>query len=73
MFLGLTRKKDKEKIKELLEVIRVLRQTVMEVRHAQNQGNSWYTKGEEGLYQQVRLHLDRADRAIESVRLDLET
>jgi len=44
--------------------IEVLRHTVMEVRHAQNVGAEWYTRGAGGLYQQVRLWLDKADAAL---------
>ena len=57
---------------ELIAVIKVLRQTVMEVRHAQNQGSRWYTKGESGLFQQVRMHLDKADKAIKSIEPSLD-
>lgn len=52
---------------DLIEVIKVLRQTVMEVRAAQDRGPDWYTRGARGLYAQVRLHLDRASEAIRSV------
>ena len=52
---------------ELIEVIRVLRQTVMEVRHAQNSGPDWYTRGASGLFMQVMTHLDRADEALKSI------
>jgi len=44
--------------------IGVLKQTVAEVRHAQNQGSGWYTHGDSGLFLQVRMWLDRADKAI---------
>ncbi len=54
-------------INTLSEVIKILEQTVMEVRHAQQSGARWYTKGDDGLFQQVRLHLDRADKSIKSV------
>ena len=52
---------------ELMSVIKVLRQTVAEVRHAQNQGPNWYTKGVSGLYIQVRTHLDKAEAALDSI------
>jgi len=58
---------------DLIEVIKVLRQTVMEVRGAQRRGPGWYTKGAKGLYMQVSLHLDMADKAIKSVEPFLDT
>ncbi len=58
---------DVVEVAELIAVIKVLQQTVMEVRHAQDNGPWWYTKGERGLYMQVRLHLDRANVALNSI------
>lgn len=52
---------------ELIAVIKVLQQTVMEVKAAQNRGPEWYTKGSTGLYVQVRTHLDKADAALKSI------
>jgi len=51
---------------ELLEALKVARQFVIEVAHAQDVGPGWYTKGEDGLYQQVRMWLRKANDAIES-------
>lgn len=58
-------------IADLIAVIKVLEQTVAEVRSAQDSGSGWYTKGHHGLYQIVRFHLDKADQAIKSVKSPL--
>ena len=50
--------KDAE-IARLRAALEVHQQTVAEVRLAFEQGPEWYTKGESGLRNQVRLHLDR--------------
>jgi len=63
---------DKVKTSDLIEAIKVLDQTVREVRHAQQCGARWYTKGDDGLFQQVRLHLDRADKALKSIESVLD-
>lgn len=60
-----------DKIK-LIAAMKVLRQTIAEVRHAQESGPGWYTNGESGLRAYVRLHLDNADTAIDSVKDILE-
>jgi len=57
---------DKEKI-ELYEQLKILQQTILEVRHAQNNGSDWYTKGDSGLYQQVSLWLDKGQKAINEI------
>ena len=46
--------------KRLREDVNTMRQAIFEVDHAQRQGPGWYTKGDSGLYEQVRLWLDRA-------------
>ena len=56
------------RVEELIACIKVLRQTIMEVNHAQMSGPDWYTKNEKGLFQQVRLHIDRARVALEKVK-----
>ncbi len=56
-----------DEVRELREVLEVLKQTVYEVDHAQRQGREWYTKGSSGLYQQVRLWLDKSFVAIKSI------
>ena len=55
------------RIKELEAAIDVLRQAVLEVRHAQNSGPNWYTKGSKGLYMQVSMWLNKADEALKSI------
>ena len=57
---------------KIIKAARVLRQTVMEVRHAQNHGPDWYTRGASGLFMQVMTHLDRADKEIKSIKHVLE-
>ena len=44
--------------------LRICRQALMEVAHAQQCGPAWYTKGEGGLYSQVRMWVDRGAKAI---------
>lgn len=56
-----------DRIDELVAAIKVLRQTVIEVRHAQRSGPGWYTKGDKGLYLQVDLHLNRGEEAIKPI------
>jgi len=58
---------DEQRIRDLEAVIDVLKQTVAEVRVAQNSGPVWYTKGSKGLYMQVSLWLDKADEAFKSI------
>ena len=53
-----------ENINELREQIKVLQQTLSEVSHAQINGPSWYTRGENGLYQQVAMWVRRGQDAI---------
>ena len=62
--------KDAEIAKQVA-AIEVLGHMVMEVRHAQEVGAGWYTRGAGGLYQQVRLWLDKADADIKSVEPEL--
>ena len=54
---------DQEKA-ALKEHIKTLEQTVREVNHAQQSGPWWYTKGEMGLYQQVAMWLQKAEKAL---------
>ena len=56
-----------DEVRELKAVLEVLTQTVYEVDHAQRKGSEWYTKGSSGLYQQVRLWLDKSFVAIKSI------
>jgi len=53
----------------IIESIDTIKQTLLEVKHAQYSGSDWYTRGERGLFQQVRLHLDKADKAIKELEI----
>ncbi len=55
-----------------LEALKVARQFVLEVAHAQEVGPAWYTKGEPGMYQQVRMWLHRTNEAVESAIKEIE-
>jgi hypothetical protein len=48
--------------------IEALEQMILEVRHAQSVGSSWYTKGDSGLYQQVRMWLDKGSKSLTTLR-----
>jgi hypothetical protein len=55
--------------------IDVLRQTLLEVAHAQQSGAGWYTKGHNGLYQQVALWVRKGTDAIndfDNIRKEIE-
>jgi len=56
-------KEQQKEIDNLNHVIEVQSQALAEVRHAQNCGAQWYTKGERGLFMQVRMWLDKASEA----------
>lgn len=51
-------------IEQLREALKVAQQSLLEFSHAQEQGPRWYTRGEKGMYQQVRLWLDRGLKAV---------
>jgi len=51
-------------IKLLREALKVAQQAILEFSHAQESGPSWYTRGANGMYQQVRLWLDRGMTAV---------
>ena len=57
-----------EKIERLDSVIKVLHQAILEVDHAQQDGASWYTKGSSGLYQQVRLWINKSYEALKTLK-----
>lgn len=48
----------------LRAALKVARQTIIECGHAQECGPSWYTHGESGLYQQVRMWINRGAEAV---------
>ena len=47
--------------------IKIMQQALLEINHAQREGPDWYTKGDSGLYQQVRMWLDKGLKASESL------
>ena len=50
---------------EKLEAAReVMKQTLLEITHAQQCGPGWYTRGASGLHQQVRMWINKANVAI---------
>jgi hypothetical protein len=53
----------RDHIDKLNHVIKVQAQALAEVRHAQDSGSQWYTRGADGLFMQVRMWLDKASEA----------
>ena len=47
--------------------IKTMQQALLEMKHAQSAGPGWYTRGESGLKQQVRMWLDKGLKASESL------
>jgi hypothetical protein len=45
--------------------LKVAQQSLIELSHAQEVGPSWYTRGENGMYQQVYTHLRRGLEAVQ--------
>lgn len=60
----------KEDLDSLRDSIKTANQALMEVDHAQNIGPGWYTRGEDGLRQQVRMWVRRG---LEATRKHLDT
>lgn len=60
-----------ERLDALEHAVRVCSQTMLEVGGAQLRGAGWYTKGASGLYQQVDMHVRRANDAIRAVGIDI--
>jgi len=54
-----------EEIEELRKHIKILQQTILEVRHAQYNVSDWYTRGDSGLYQQVSMWLEKGQVSID--------
>jgi vacuolar-type H+-ATPase subunit I/STV1 len=52
------------RIERLTEALKVTEQALREVRHAQECGAEWYTRGERGLYMQVRMWVNKGFEAI---------
>jgi hypothetical protein len=55
-------------IKSLKETLKINQQALLEVRHAFDAGPQWYTKGESGMRNQVRLWLIKAEAANAALR-----
>lgn len=53
-----------EETKELIEALKIARQTILEVGHAQVQGPGWYTRGYDGMYQHVAMLIRRGLEAV---------
>ncbi len=51
-------------VKKLQKALPIANQALLEMDHAYNYGSEWYTRGESGLRQQVRMWLDRGMKAI---------
>ena len=49
-----------------IAALKVCHQALLEVMHAQEVGASWYTRGESGLYAQVRMWVRNGFEAIRS-------
>lgn len=52
-------------IDQLRAALKVAQQSLLEFSHAQECGPSWYTRGENGMYQQVNLWLRRGLEAVQ--------
>jgi len=47
--------------------IKTMQQALLEMKHAQSAGPEWYTRGESGLKQQVRMWLDKGLKSSEAI------
>ena len=54
-FLGLLGLAPVAECERLREALKVTRQALIEVQHAQESGPGWYTKGGRGMYQQTTM------------------
>ena len=57
---------------ELYAACKVAMQFALEVAHAQDVGPDWYTKGESGMYQQVRMWIKKAHDAVSAATAKAE-
>lgn len=55
---------ERSEIEQLRAALKVARQALIETIHAQECGPSWYTRGESGMYAQVRMWTRRGTEAI---------
>ena len=53
--------------KRIKKQVKVLQQMVMEVSHAQQKGPGWYTRGTDGMFQQVQMWIGRGQAAIDEI------
>lgn len=60
---------DRRRIRDLEAALKIVHQALIEVAHAQDVGPWWYTKGANGLYQQVAMWVRKGLDAIAAVRL----
>jgi hypothetical protein len=54
-----------DEIETLRAALKVAQQSLLEFSHAQECGPSWYTRGENGMYSQVSMHLRRGLEAVQ--------
>ena len=47
--------------------IKTMQQALLEMKHAQSAGPEWYTRGESGLKQQVRMWIDKGLKSSEAI------
>ena len=59
---------EETQIKELQESIAILNQVLLELQHARLNGPGWYTKGEDGMYEQTGMWLQKGFKAIDKAR-----
>ena len=55
------------RVEQLEGALGVCRQFRLEVAHAMECGPGWYTRGEDGLRQQIRMWIDRAGKALQAL------
>ena len=60
------------RVAELEGALGVCRQFRLEVAHAMECGPGWYTRGENGLRQQIHMWIDRAGKALQALGGDDE-
>lgn len=60
--------KDQVTNEEFEKCLQDINQAFLEIAHAQRNGPSWYTRGENGMYQQVSMWLSRGFDATERIK-----
>lgn len=66
-FLGLLGLAPAAEIDRLRDALKTAQQALMEVQHAQECGPGWYTRGEQGMYQQTCTWVRKGLAAIREV------